>query len=113
MIPIQAILVGLLLVAAILCVWSLRFRLIMRIVSLILAGTGITFVLRPDFSNTLAKMLGVGRGADLLLYLFSVSCIYALLVLYVRQRELRRQVTQLARSFALGHASKPGEKSIA
>ena len=112
MIPIQPILVGLLLVAAILCVWSLRFRLIMRVVSLILAAIGITFVLRPDFSNSLAKILGVGRGADLLLYLFSVSCIYALMVLYVRQRELRRQVTQLARSFALNNATDLGEPKL-
>jgi hypothetical protein len=109
MIPIQPILIGLLVLAAVLCIWSLRFRLVMRIVCVGLAATGVTFVLHPDFTNRLAKMLGVGRGADLLLYLFSVACVYALLVLYVRQRELRYQMTQLARSFALEHAVKPDE----
>jgi hypothetical protein len=80
----------------------------MRIVCIVLAAVGILFVLHPEFTSAIAKALGVGRGTDLVLYVFIVACIYALMIMYVRQRELRRDITELTRQFALQNATKLG-----
>ena len=108
---IQPVLILLLLAAAILCIWYVRVRLVTRLVIGIVAATGTTFVLRPELTNSIAHRLGVGRGADLMFYLFSLACIYAFLIVYVRHRELRRDLTKLARSMALQHATPPEEAS--
>jgi hypothetical protein len=107
MIPIQPILVAFLLAAAIFCIWSLRVRVVTRTVVVVLAATGTVFVLRPELTGSIAHTLGVGRGADLMFYLFSLACIYAFLIMYVRYRELRRDLTKLTRSIAIEHALRP------
>jgi hypothetical protein len=76
---------------------------------LVLVGmAGIVLILAPNFSTDLAKRLGIGRGADLVIYL-SIALLGMLWVrMFLRGRTDQRQVTILARNFAIIQARFPG-----
>jgi len=71
------------------------------------AATGIYFAWQPDDLSGIAHLLGVGRGADLLLYIWVVVSFLAIVALMLRLRALREQITLLARHVALGGAAAP------
>jgi hypothetical protein len=66
-------------------------------------------VLLPDTLTTLANSVGVGRGADLLLYVLVVTFLLVAVVLFRRLSVLERRYTQLARIMAVQEASAPHE----
>jgi hypothetical protein len=104
---IKPILITLLAVGAMLCFWSLRSRLMTRMLAMAMMGLGILFVVHPEFTNSIAHRLGVQRGADLMFYFFLVGAMYGFLILYMRQRTLQESLVKLTRSFALEHAIEP------
>jgi small membrane protein len=106
MILIQLILIAAIATIGVLALWSLRSQRLSRFVVLALAAAGVAFVLRPDFTSRIAHFLGVGRGVDLMLYIFLVATIYALLQLYARVRTLDWQITQLSRALAIANVRK-------
>jgi hypothetical protein len=73
------------------------------------ALAGIYFAWRPDDLSGIAHLMGVGRGADLLLYIWVVVSFLAIVALMLRLRALREQITLLARHAALGGATPPGQ----
>ncbi len=58
-------------------------------------------VLFPDLTNQAAHKVGVGRGADLLIYLLAVAFIASMLNQYMKSKEDEVQITKLARKIAL------------
>lgn len=64
-------------------------------------GAGILFVLFPDSATTIANRVGVGRGADLILYVSIVTLFYGLFRLIVKIERLNRDLTELVRQKAL------------
>lgn len=65
----------------------------------------IYFVVFPERANLVANYLGVGRGADLLLYLwFAISSLMIFFV-FVRLRANHREITALVRAIAIQSAS--------
>lgn len=72
-------------------------------------------IVRPDATAEVAKALGIGRGADLVLYCAVVLMMVGFLMIYVRLRQLRRELTQIVRHMALREARtnphEPGETS--
>jgi hypothetical protein len=75
------------------------------------------FVMVPSATQWFAHLMGVGRGADAVLYVGMISISYAFFRVYLRMRDVDQQVTQLVRKLALNEAqneSKPmdsGERS--
>ena len=65
------------------------------------AGLGIFFILFPDYTNTIARKLGVGRGADLLFYSCILFFLFVILKLFARIRRLEDKLTELVRQQAL------------
>ncbi len=61
-------------------------------------------VLRPDDVTWVANRLGVGRGADLVLYLLVVAFILGMLNFYLRFKTMDRRLTDLARTVAIREA---------
>jgi hypothetical protein len=61
-------------------------------------------VLRPDDLTALAQRLGVGRGADLVLYGLFVAFVFMVLHFLLRFRDLGERFTELARAVALREA---------
>jgi hypothetical protein len=80
-----------------------------------LAGAGIWFaaaaaILRPEATTGIAMKLGIGRGADLVLYVVAISFIAAFFYLYQRIRKLESGLTVIVRRMAIDdahHASLP------
>jgi hypothetical protein len=72
-------------------------------------GVGGVFVWSPEQTNVMAETLGVGRGADLVLYLWVVITLALILVLYLKVIRMGRTITQLTRGLALAHPTRPDE----
>lgn len=71
------------------------------------ALVGAVLVVLPDLSTTLANAVGVGRGADLVFYVFMLIVFAAIANLHLRLRAHSEVVTLLAREVALSTAKAP------
>ena len=83
-------------------VYILRLRTVVldRILYIVLAVAGISLVLDPDLTSTVAHMLGIGRGTDLLFYFFVLAAMFFAVTVSARMRALQRQVSQLISAIA-------------
>lgn len=70
-------------------------------VMFIVAVAGVVLVLFPRLSTEAANMLGVGRGADLVMYVFAVIGFVLLGNLHLRMRAINEVTTELARTLAI------------
>lgn len=68
---------------------------------------GLILVWNPDLANLLARFVGVGRGADLVFYLFIAVAAFISLYLHLRIESCTRMVTDLARAIALQNPVPP------
>lgn len=62
-------------------------------------------VLYPSVVSTVAKLVGVGRGTDLMLYILIIVFLSSLASNYKQHARLQREVTLLARELTLLQAS--------
>lgn len=62
---------------------------------------GLIFTWAPDLTNVIAQALGVGRGADLLFYLWILISMLMLLMSYLSLQRMNERITELTRSIAL------------
>jgi hypothetical protein len=69
--------------------------------SLVVVAGGILFVFRPEVTNSIAHFLGVGRGADLFLYLSISAGSVVLFRFYLRIRSLELRNVEVIRQLAL------------
>jgi len=74
-----------------------------------IALLGIYFVWLPEQANDLAHLLGVGRGADLVLYCWIVTSLIVALNQHLVSRANLRLITGLAREMALARPLVPPE----
>src|SRR5205085_11299075 len=80
---------------------SPRHLAVRRLLAIVLLlGSGLS-VLFPDLVTSLAHLVGVGRGTDLVLYVFVVVSAVAWLGVYRRITELETRMTRLVRAQAL------------
>lgn len=105
--PIQIILILFLMVMAGLYIIRLRNKTYHRLIVLIFIVTGVVMVIMPDWTTAIAQRIGVGRGADLILYLGLVGLSFICMLLYLRIRELEVKLTELVRLTAIKEAYKP------
>lgn len=62
---------------------------------------GMVFTWAPDLSNSIAHMVGVGRGADLLFYLWILISMLMLLMIYLSFQRMSQRIVELSRAIAL------------
>lgn len=67
---------------------------------------GIYFIWVPRNLTLVANWLGVGRGADLLLYIFLTFVMFELLIVRIRDKEQSELITRLARRLAIDDAKR-------
>jgi len=60
-----------------------------------------TIIWKPDVTTSVAKVLGIGRGADLLIYGSLLILFYSVFRIYVKLEDIERQITTLVRKIAL------------
>lgn len=106
MTPIQFILIIGFLFTGLFYFVRLRNRIADVLLLFVLVAAAVLFILFPDWTNVLAKKLGVGRGADLVLYIGIVLFYFVILKLYARMRKLEQQITDLIRKQAIDEAEK-------
>lgn len=98
--PSQLLLIAAMLLFA-LYVFRARSVLLDRLIYLALAAAGVGLILQPNFSTRVANWLGIGRGSDLLVYLFIVYSLFYAVSTRSRIKQLDRQMTTLVRHIAL------------
>lgn len=81
----------------------------LRLVLFAIILVGFVFVWIPDITNAIAALVGVGRGADLIMYIWIVLNLLFILRLHIKLREQSEALTQLARRIALTAASESRE----
>ena len=74
------------------------------LLSMLTALTGLYFVWVPAHATWLAELVGIGRGVDLILYLWVVISLIVLLNLHLKLRNQMEVITVLARELALANA---------
>ena len=69
----------------------------------VLAGVAVWV---PNFLTEIALRLGIGRGADLVLYVSVVVVFYLIFRIYVKLEKMERNITKVVRDKAIGGAEK-------
>ena len=69
----------------------------------ILLAAGVA-ILWPGSTSRVAHALGIGRGADLVLYLAVIAMLIGFWMIYLRVRQIRREITLLVRHVAISTA---------
>jgi len=77
---------------------------IRRLFILIALLAGLFAVVFPNYTNAIANVLGIGRGADLLLYGFVIFVLFYVVHQYRRQLWQQKVTTDLARALTLAQA---------
>lgn len=88
----------------------LRSRLTDHLAYLVLAFTALVLVIRPEWSTRLAQLVGIGRGADLVFYVFIVFSLFSFVAAAANRRRLERDLTSVVRVLAL-HDPRMGDSS--
>lgn len=84
-----------------------------RVVLLLVFAAAVVAVVFPGLVNSVANLLGVGRGTDLILYALVIVFVGNSLSASLRHRQLEREVTQLTRAVALQNTPLPGSADTA
>jgi small membrane protein len=98
-------------------VFRIRTIITDRLIFLIFTACGIMLVLRPDLATRIANLIHIGRGADLLLYVFVLFSIFNYVGITSELRAAERRMTEIVREIAISGAlegqptAKCGEKS--
>jgi small membrane protein len=74
------------------------------LLSVVAALTGLYFVWVPEHATRLAALVGIGRGVDLILYVWVVISLIVLLNLHLKLRQQTEVITVLARELAIANA---------
>ena len=81
--------------------WATRRDALLWALLWLVAGVAIMW---PGVTKVIANALGIGRGADLVLYCAVVVMMIGFLMVYVRLRRIRREMTLLVRELAIRDA---------
>jgi hypothetical protein len=96
----QIILIGIL-TFFILYIFWLRTVWMDRIIYLLFAAMGILLVIDPNLTSQIASRIGIGRGTDLLIYLFILASLFYAVNIRAQLKRLREQMTLVVRKQAL------------
>lgn len=84
-----------------------KAQAVRRIGLLVFAAFAVWSILDPRIWTRLAQLVGIGRGADLILYGLVVAFFGFVVTTFRRFRELENRYTRLARRLALDEAGTP------
>ena len=74
------------------------------LVSMVVAAAGLYFVWLPSHATWLASMVGIGRGVDLILYVWVIISLMVMLNLHLKLRSQTELITTLTREIAIANA---------
>jgi small membrane protein len=88
-----------------------RARLLASLAWTLLWLAGILAVINPDETTEIAKLVGIRRGADLLIYTAVLGFGVGFYVVSLRLRQMSREITLLTREVALLEADRKTAES--
>jgi hypothetical protein len=103
----QLILTAMLFAVMLYATTTYRQAPVIGLFAVIAASWGLYFVWFPSHATNLAALVGIGRGVDLILYVWVVISLIMLLNLHLKLRAQMELITRLARKIALAEASQP------
>jgi small membrane protein len=65
----------------------------------------------PEITSYLASILGIGRGADLIIYISVVVIFYLIFKIYLYLNKLESQITKVVRHFAINETKQNNDAS--
>jgi hypothetical protein len=83
---------------------TIRFRAGKKLLLVTFAVLAVLAVAFPDWLNDVARSVGVGRGADLLLYWLTVAFLFVALNTYLKFKDYDTVLTSLSRRIAIDEA---------
>ena len=87
--------------------YSTRTRALSRILALAFALFAVAAILFPDATTGVAKLIGIGRGADLLLYCLVLVVVFMIVNGDLRRRAAEKRFAKLVRHVSLMDAPVP------
>ena len=90
-----------------------RLRRLALLGHLTVLATAAVGILWPGATQVAAEALGIGRGADVVLYLSVLALLAISFYFHARTADLQRQVTELVRQLALRDVRRGGSESAA
>jgi hypothetical protein len=96
-------------------VYAFRLRTLLRdrVIFAVIVGLGVALALYPDFSTRVANAIGIGRGADLLLYVFLLFSLFYNVHLAARLKNIESQIRSVVREQALATVGAPIDRVVA
>ena len=73
----------------------------------LVAVFGLAIIWYPQVANDLAELVGVGRGADLLLYSWILISMFVILNLHISNRSIDRKLAVIVREIAIAEPWRP------
>ena len=94
-----------------LLIYLVYFRSLLRdrLLVLVIVMVAIVAIMFPNLTTVVANTLGVGRGADLLIYIIAMGGVFALLLISNRLVTIEKTITELVRQTAISNAQEPKE----
>ena len=89
-----------------------RTQAVRRLGLMLFAGLAVWSILFPSVWNQIARLVGVGRGTDMVLYALVVAFLSFTLTTYFRFRDFEARYTKLARRLALDEAGPPQPAAV-
>jgi len=86
---------------------SIYIRAWGKILSLVFVLFSVFAVLYPNALTRIAHSVGVGRGADLLLYLLVIAFFFTTVSTYLKLIDMNQRIVKLSREIALLTPQKP------
>lgn len=103
---------SILLAGILLYAWSEYGRSpVVALLAVFVATAGLYFVWVPEHSTQLAELVGIGRGVDLIIYIWVCLSLIVVLNLHLKLRTQMELITALARKIALADARSAGEET--
>ena len=78
-----------------------------RLFMVVIGTVGIIFVLYPDLSSNIANFFNIGRGTDLVFYMWIIFCLFKFLRYEARINELQRSLTEITRHMSINEVKLP------
>ena len=89
--------------------YSSRTRALTKIATFFFAVFAVTVIVLPDWTTKIARLIGIGRGADLLLYGLSVVVLFMVVNQNLHQRREQQRFARAIRQITLLSAPDPTE----
>jgi len=81
-----------------------RSVLLHRSVLLVIIALGIVFVIFPSLTSLIASLIGIGRGTDLIFYLFILFSLFIVVYQASELNKLNLKITEVVRYLSIQNA---------